>query len=84
MQTKLTLRLDHHVIEEAKIFARHQNKSLSRLVEEYFRLLMMSVNQETDHIEEDLPPITKSLLGILAESNNNEDDYKRYLEEKYL
>ena len=84
MQTKLTLRLDHHLIEEAKILARHQNKSLSQLVEEYFRLLMVSVNQETNHVDEELPPITKSLLGILTGCESDEDDYKMHLEEKYL
>ena len=31
-----------------------------------------------------IPPITKSLIGIMAGSGLDESDYKRYLEEKYL
>ena len=31
-----------------------------------------------------IPPITKSLIGIMAGSGLDESDYKRHLEEKYL
>jgi hypothetical protein len=34
--------------------------------------------------QESIPPITKSLIGIMAGSGLDESDYKRYLEEKYL
>jgi hypothetical protein len=34
--------------------------------------------------QETIPPITKSLIGIMARSGLDESDYKRYLEEKYL
>jgi len=34
--------------------------------------------------QETIPPITKSLIGIMAGSGLDESDYKRYLEEKYL
>lgn len=81
MQTKLTLRLDHYLIEQAKIFAHQQNKSLSQLVEEYF-LLLTNTSEETE--EEGLPPITQSLSGILAGYTVAEDEYQRHLEEKYL
>lgn len=30
-----------------------------------------------------LPPITRSLLGIARGANVDEEDYRRYLEEKY-
>ena len=33
---------------------------------------------------ETIPPITKSLIGIMAGSGLDESDYKRHLEEKYL
>lgn len=82
MQTKLTLRLDHDLIEQAKIFAQQQNKSLSQLGEEYF-LLLTRLTEETDP-EEELPPITQSLSSVLAGYNIEEDDYHRHLEEKYL
>lgn len=82
MQTKLTLRLDHYLIEQAKIFAHQQNKSLSQIVEEYF-LLLTKMTEDTDP-EEELPPITQSLSGVLAGYNIEEEDYHRHLEEKYL
>jgi hypothetical protein len=34
--------------------------------------------------QETIPPITQSLIGIMAGSGLDESDYKRYLEEKYL
>jgi hypothetical protein len=34
--------------------------------------------------QETIPPITKSLIGIMAGSGLDESDYKHYLEEKYL
>jgi hypothetical protein len=34
--------------------------------------------------QETIPPITKSLIGIMAGSVLDESDYKSYLEEKYL
>lgn len=84
MQTKLTLRLDDYLIEQAKAFARHQNKSLSQLVEEYFLLLTRTAEEEGLGAKEELPMITQSLSGILADYTIEEDDYKLHLEEKYL
>ena len=34
--------------------------------------------------QETIPPIPKSLIGIMVGSGLDESDYKRYLEEKYL
>jgi len=33
--------------------------------------------------KKDMPPITRSLNGILKGCNLKEEDYKKYLEEKY-
>ena len=84
MQTKLTLRLEQRLIEQTKAFARHQNKSLSQLVEEYFLLLTKITDEEASGADEELPPITQSLLGVLAGCTLEENDYKLHLEEKYL
>ncbi|MDR1443931.1 MAG: DUF6364 family protein [Treponema sp.] len=37
--TKLTLNIDQKVIENAKEYAKHQKRSVSRLVEEYLSLI---------------------------------------------
>jgi hypothetical protein len=79
MQTKLTLRLEDRLIEQAKAYAARTGKSVSQVVADYFKLLtntkMKSASSST--------PITKSLRGLLRESKIYEKDYKKYLEEKY-
>ena len=60
MTTKLTLTLDNKIIETAKIYAKRNKISLSRLVEFYFKSLTADYE---NHIE-NLPPITKELSGI--------------------
>jgi len=40
METKLTLKLDKAVIQSVKKYAQNNNKSLSKLVESYFRNLV--------------------------------------------
>ncbi len=79
MQTKLTLRLEDQLIEQAKSYAAHAGKSVSQIVADYFTLL-------TSHkIKTNLPstPVTQSLRGLLRESTLDEQDYKKYLEEKH-
>ena len=78
MQTKLTLRLEDTLIEQAKSFAKQHDKSLSQVVSDYFKIL---TQQEKDL---QTPPITQSLIGVLESHQVDEDDYKRHLEEKYL
>lgn len=79
MQTKLTLRLEDQLIEQAKSYAAHAGKSVSQLVAEYFKLLT-SQNVKTNSPS---TPITQSLRGLLRESTLDETDYRKYLEEKH-
>ena len=78
MQTKLTLRLDQSLIQQAKKYAKQNDKSLSQVVSDYF-LLLTSNPKKTD-----IPPITKSLVGILKLNDNDIAGYKKHLEDKYL
>ena len=79
MATKLTLRLDETLIEQAKDEARRRGTSVSRLVAEYFeRLTRLGADEE-----EPLPPITRRLRGIAAGSELTEEDHRRHLEEKH-
>ena len=80
MQTKLTLRIDEELIERAKSYAQRSGKSVSRLVSDYLELLPES---ERRHARP-LTPIVKSLVGALAGSGLDEEDYRRHLEEKHL
>lgn len=80
MQTKLTLRLEDQLIEQAKSYASRAGKSVSQIVAEYFKLLT------ADKVKQISPstPITQSLRGLLRESKFDEKDYKKHLEEKHL
>jgi len=80
MQTKLTLRLEEELIEQAKSYAAHTGKSISQIVADYFRVITASPLPPASSP----PPITKSLRGLLKNSGVDEDDYKRHLEEKHL
>lgn len=81
MQTKLTLRLDQDLIRSAKEYSARTGKSLSQIVADYFSLIQQS---EQENRIQKLPPVVQSLKGALKDSSISEDDYKRYLEEKYL
>lgn len=78
--TKLTLRLEESLIEEAKEFARSSGKSLSQVVADYFRAL----TRPTNPVSEDIPtPITDRLAGRLRGSGLSIEDYRQHLVEKY-
>ncbi|MDZ7797293.1 MAG: DUF6364 family protein [Candidatus Marinimicrobia bacterium] len=78
MQTKLTLRMDEELIESVKSFAGKRGKSLSRMVADYFTLLL-----GTEDKTKVLPPHVKTLSGALKGSKMDEEDYKSHLEKKY-
>ena len=79
MHTKLTLRLDERLIRDAKHYARQSGKSLSQMVAEYF-----SAVTSPDAIREDLTPAVSRLKGALVGTNVDPEDYRKYLESKYL
>jgi len=78
MQTKLTLRMESELIERAKQHAKQQGKSLSQVVADYFAVFTQDKNRKS------IAPVTQSLVGVLKESGLDQEDYKEYLEEKYL
>ena len=80
MHTKLTLRLDEELIMRAKKHAKKRGKSVSQMVADYFAILD---EPESEHKQE-LPPLVRSLAGILEGHDVSEEDYRRHLEEKHL
>lgn len=78
MQSKLTLRLEDHLIGQAKLYAARAGKSVSQLVADYFKLL---TSQRISPIS--VSPITRSLRGVLRESRLDEKDYRDHLERKH-
>ena len=79
MQTKLTLRLDDRLIEDAKQHARRSGKSLSQMVAEYF-----SAITSPPAVAGELTPTVSRLKGALAGRQVDRDDYRAYLEDKHL
>lgn len=80
MHTKLTLRIKEPLIKAAKKYSKTHGKSLSQLISDY--LLLITHNIEISQ-EDELPPITRSLKGILRGKKIDEDDYKKYIEGRY-
>lgn len=82
MDSKLTLSVDKNLSERAKRYARSQGRSLSDLVESYFKIL--TSDQEPSDLE--LSPKIKSLKGVLKV--DVDFDYKQELSDalskKYL
>ncbi len=80
MQTKLTLRLDDQLIEDAKQHARRSGKSLSQMVAEYFSAVTSPPRPDAG----ELTPTVSRLKGALAGRKVDRDDYRAYLEDKHL
>lgn len=86
MQTKLTLRLERALIERAKRYASARGTSVSQIVANYFQAITAedtAAPRAGDQWKQDLPPITRSLVGLAAGSEQDEADYRRYLEQKH-
>ena len=80
MNTKLTLRLDKHLIESAKEYSTKTGKSVSRIVSDFFVIIKNEKLKKNCSIT----PTVQSLKGVLKHSEISEKDYKNYLEEQYL
>jgi hypothetical protein len=80
MDSKLTVRLDSHVIDRAKSYARRHNVSVSRMIESY----LDSVTQ-TKSTDIEITPLVKSLSGVinLGADYDLNNDYSDYLANKY-
>ncbi len=79
MDTKLTLKLDNSIIEQAKRYAKAKNISLSKLIESYLGKL---VDPEDTH---DITPLVKSLSGVIdvPKKLDYKKEYKKHVVSKY-
>ena len=82
MNSKLTLRLDDNLIQSAKKYSAKTGKSVSKIVSNYFALIDATLSEKPLAISR----LTSSLRGCLknASAAVSEEDYKEYLERKYL
>lgn len=80
MQSRLTLCLDEALIRKAKDHARRTGRSVSQMVADYFVFLD---EREGGPNGSALPPLTRSLYGVLPGADVDEDNYRRHLEAKH-
>jgi hypothetical protein len=76
---KLTLSVDESVVGRAKEYAAARGTSVSRLVEDYLRLIAEDAGQGKA-----ATPILARWRGALEGARSDGRDYRRYLEKKYL
>ena len=78
METKLTLKLDKGIIDSAKKYAENNHKSLSRLVEDFFRNLIYENN-----LRKKYPSLIENLSGVISEEDleklSQEDEKVRHI-----
>jgi len=79
METKLTLKLDKNTIDQAKIYAKRNNLSLSKMVEKYFKSLTEEKTSKKNS------KLVDELSGIISLNKeiDNKDEKLSYLLEKY-
>jgi hypothetical protein len=80
MDSRITLRLDRDVIEQAREYAREQGTSLSRIIENYLKIMS---KPRSSAIE--VTPLVKSLSGIAPPMTDPEmeDARLRHIMEKH-
>ena len=78
MNSKITLYSDKELIEQIKQYAKSRNTSVSKLVNEFFKNILEHKNSSNN------ASITEKLSGKLKGKDIKADDYKKYLEKKYL
>ncbi|MDD5150864.1 MAG: DUF6364 family protein [Flavobacterium sp.] len=85
MNTKLTLSLEKKVIEGAKIYAKGTGRSLSEMVENYFKSLISNPNNDINN-EDAFESRIKKITGIvnLPPDFDEKKAVQEYLEQKYL
>jgi len=79
MTSKITLYSEKNLIEKIKVYAKEQNTSVSKIVNEFFTNLL-----QTQEFQNKKNKITDSLVGKLKEKDIDKSIYHDYLEEKYL
>jgi hypothetical protein len=80
MHVKLTLRIEEPLIKAAKQYSKDHDKSLSQLIADYL-FLLTAKSSKKDH--EEMPPLTRTLKGILHGTKVREEDYNKHLKSRY-
>ncbi len=79
--SKITLYSEQDLIESVKQYAKKHNTSVSRIVTDFFKTL--TENEEKVSSGKKCKN-THKLYGILKDAKIEENEYKKYLQKKYL
>ncbi|MCK9448791.1 MAG: DUF6364 family protein [Bacteroidales bacterium] len=79
MNSKLTLYINKTIIEKAKSYAKQNQLSLSKLVENYLSSLFDTSDKQTKRIS----PLVENLTGVISLESDEKETYHDYLSEKY-
>ncbi|CAA6804562.1 MAG: Unknown protein [uncultured Sulfurovum sp.] len=84
MTSKITLYSEANLIAQIKAYAKEQNTSVSKIVNEFFSNLLETSKDNKDTNTNKKSKITDTLVGVIPEAKAVDIvDYKRHLEEKY-
>ena len=79
MESKLTLRLNKEVINQAKSYAKDRNTSLSKLIENYLQTVTLIKTEKPA-----ITPLVESLTGVIdMKDKDYGKDYTKFLSQKY-
>ena len=81
MDKKLTLSLKKSIIESAKVYAKSNNTSLSKLIESY----LATLTNKSKKGNSEITPLVKSLSGVinLPSDFDIKESYADHLSKKY-
>ncbi|MDR0865328.1 MAG: DUF6364 family protein [Candidatus Symbiothrix sp.] len=85
MDAKLTLKLNKGIVEKAKEYASSNHQSLSKLVESYLHLLVITESNKLNNQEITISPFVKSMSsGVHIPADlDYKTEYSNHLTEKY-
>lgn len=79
MESKLTLKLNKKVINQAKSYAKDRNTSLSKLIENYLQTVTLKKKEKSV-----ITPLVESLTGVIdMKDKDYRKDYTDFLSKKY-
>lgn len=79
MNTKITLSIDEKIVVQAKNYARNNQISLSKLMENYINALTKKSEKKSK-----ISPLVESLTGVIhSEKNDLDKNYQKYLSKKH-
>ncbi len=75
---RLTIKLNDKLAKALEEKAKKKNKKIEEIIVEVLEKDLKQVGKQ------ELPPNAAFLAGLLKDSGVSEEDYKKYLEKKYL